>query len=101
VNLIKIKTERTNILFPSAAIEMELIEQPAPILWDNAGLIGLIPVERVANAVAVRRQIKKAGLEHTLRPFCFDWSAVVELTFDAAKKLVSVASSPTSTESQT
>jgi len=80
VELIGIHTERTATLYPSAAIEIELTERPRPILWDNAGLHGLIPVERIKNALAVRDALKKAGYDHVVQPLCFDWSAAIVLT---------------------
>lgn len=79
VDLVRVNTERTQTLLISEKDEADLLEKPVAILWDNAGLIGLIPKERVANLVLLRRDKKRATPGYEYGPLCFCWSDVVEL----------------------
>lgn len=66
-----------NSLPISPAVEDQLRECSQSILWCNDGLFGLIPAERVANAVFLRNEKRGAGVSPT--PLKFYWNEVVLL----------------------
>ena len=71
-------TERTDSLSIKRVIEDQLLECPQAILWDNDGLVRVIPMERVKNEVILRNEKRGAGLEPT--PLVFHWRDAVEIT---------------------
>lgn len=70
-------TERTSSLSIKPVVEDQLRECPQAILWCNGGLFGLIPMERVKNAVVLRNEKRGAGIEPT--PLVFNWNEAVVL----------------------
>jgi hypothetical protein len=70
-------TERTDNLSIKRVIEDQLLECPQAILWDNDGLVRVIPIERVKNEVILRNEKRGAGLEPT--PLVFYWRDTIEV----------------------
>lgn len=90
VPCLKYDTELTPNLTISPVVEEQLLTTPQAILWNNAGLYGLIPFERVKNAVILRNEKRGAGMEPT--PLVFEWREVVELSPSQMSWLVSSTS---------
>jgi len=88
-------TERTDSLSIKSVIEDQLRECPQAILWCNDGLFGLIPMERVKNAVVLRNEKRGAGMSPT--PLVFHWHEAVKLTSSEAMKLGSSSSTARTT----
>ena len=71
------RTNRMPILSIPLSIEVRVLKGRTAIRWENDGQDGLIPVEKVANAVALRKQKRAAGL--LLPPLTFHWGEVTHL----------------------
>ena len=54
-------------------IEAQLRECPQAILWCNGGLFGLIPMERVVNAVFLRNEKRGVDPSYGSTPLVFHW----------------------------
>ncbi len=85
VSLLRYDTERTSSLPIKSVVEDQLRECPQAILWCNDGLFGVIPKERVVNAVTLQNEKRGAGMSPT--PLVFHWHEAVVLTYPEMKLL--------------
>jgi len=66
------------------------LTEPAIVLWNNDGLIGMIPIERVQNDLKQREDMKRAGRPVPAR-LVYHWGDVKEISWtEAADLLVAV-----------
>lgn len=68
---LRLSTKHTQTLCISVTKELDLAQHPRQIEWDNGGLVGVIPLERVVNIVQLRKN--RRGLGMILNPLCFNW----------------------------
>lgn len=82
----KIRTAKTNnVCFTGAALS-ELIDAPKAILWNNAGLYRVIPIQAIRNCI---RMYNTIGVTPSLY-----WSQALDLPIERAKYIEEQRSIP-------
>lgn len=62
-----------------------LVDNPRPVLWCNDGLYGMIPKERIQNAVSTLKDV--GHLARKLSSFGFTWGDVVEIPQETGRAM--------------